>query len=198
MHEGAYMTYIYQLFIPVLAIYTLSSIDILKKDKLKNVVLIGTVLFSLYHIGLFINIPREMNDQEKSEWESLYKILDVDKTKGVQIYSPLLAKYAWDNQLPVWNNGQTEYISTLQNSSVISHIFPEANKIALKNRDWQLQLHQQISTFQIPVIITDNLSFLTSSFLKQAGYCITDSVSLKAGTTPNYTVYRWIPCQVRN
>lgn len=198
MHEGAYMTYIYQLFIPVLAIYTLSGIDILKKDKLKNVVLIGTVLFSLYHIGLFINIPREMNDREKSEWESLYKILDADKTKGVQIYSPLLAKYAWDNQLPVWNNGQTEYISTLQNSSVISHIFPEANKIALKNRDWQLQLHQQISTFQIPVIITDNLSFLTSSFLKQAGYCITDSVSLKAGTTPNYTVYRWIPCQVRN
>lgn len=158
----------------------------------------GTVLFSLYHIGLFINIPKEMNDREKSEWESLYKILDIDKTKGVQIYSPLLAKYAWDNQLPVWNNGQTEYISTLQNNGAISHIFPEANKIALKNRDWQLQLHQRISTFQIPVIITDNLSFLTSSFLKQAGYCITDSVSLKAGTTPNYTVYRWIPCQVRN
>ena len=42
--------------------------DILKKYKLKNVVLIGSFLFSLYHIVLFINIPREMNDREKSEW----------------------------------------------------------------------------------------------------------------------------------
>ncbi|WP_455497444.1 hypothetical protein [Coprobacter sp.] len=197
MHVGAYMTYIYQLLVPVLAIYVLSYIDMLKKERLKNIALVGIVVFSLYHIGLFINIPRMMSSQEKSGWESFYKILDADKTRGLCIYSPLLAKYAWDNSLPVWNNGQTEYISTLQNRGVTDRIFPEANRIALKNNEQMMRFYQQISASQPSVIITDNLSFLDTSFLKENGYCITDSAALKAGSSASYTVYRWIPCRSR-
>lgn len=195
MHVGAYMTYIYQLLVPVLVIYVLSYIDTLKKEKLKNIALIGIVVFSLYHIGLFINIPRMMNSREKSGWESFYKILNADRAKGLYIYSPLLAKYAWDNYLPVWDNGQTEYISTLRNSGLTDRIFPEANRIALKNNEQMVQFYQQVSAFQPPVIITDNLSFLDSSFLKKAGYCVTDSATLKAGSSASYTVYRWRPCR---
>ncbi len=198
MHAGAYMTYFYQLLIPVLTIYTLSHIDILKKGRTKNIFLLLTVVFSLYHIGFFVNIPKSINEREISEWENFYKILDADKTKGLYIYSPLLAKYAWDHQLPVWNNGHTEYISTLKSHGIIEHIFPEANKIVLKNEKQLNRLYQQITTLELPVIITDNLSFLKPSFLKQVGYYATDSVSLKAGTTPNYTVYRWIPCSEKN
>lgn len=197
MHVGAYMTYIYQLLVPVLAIYVLSYVDTLKKEKLKNIALIGVVVFSLYHIGLFINIPGMMNDREKSEWENFYKILDKDRVNGLYIYSPLLAKYAWDNYLPVWDNGQTEYISTLRNDGVTDRIFPAANRIALRNNEQMVLFYQQVSSLQIPVIITDNLSFLDISFLKKAGYCATDSIALKAGASASYTVYRWIPCPDR-
>lgn len=181
MHVGAAFTYAYHLWLPPLCIYALSGVRY-NGNRYQRIGLWLCTLFGLYVAGYQLNLPRyaPVRDFNRENFHS--DILLMTPSESIACFSPAMAVYANQYAIPLYNNGQSQYVPTLQtNNHLLKALLPDMEKVEHRSNNFEKRMVSLIKGRTKRMIVTDNFSFLPDSLLLSAGYSRQASTLLQTG-----------------
>lgn len=170
MHVGAVFTYAYHLWLPPLCVYALSGVNPSGGRGQRTGMLLCAV-FGLYVAGYALNLPRYAPVRDFNSDKFSLAVLQAVPSESIACFSPAMAVYADRHAIPLYNNGQTQYIPTLQTDSRLWRtLLPGTEKVRLRSRTFERGMEDLVHGRSKKLIVTDNFSFIQDSLLLSAGY----------------------------
>lgn len=146
-NNGAWISYYLQLFMPALMMVSLMAADnfgVEKKFRYAKVFRYASVV--LYSCLILVTIIKTstrlsvnlLTDEERSNWEEAYEMLETAAEEGDTYYMPILCFYAFSHNKYAYNTGQPFVVSEVfydewKGSPLYQRLFPYAGDIFEQN-----------------------------------------------------------------
>lgn len=195
---GTYYTYYLQLwwiYVILYAFINLSDAVSFVADKMSNRIKyskglteILLLLITVFAVSHFI-LEKPLNFSQRNDWNKAYGILDMYRNKGEILLSPHLSAYCIEHNIQTSDYGQAEFNSTgnlkhFKNHWLYPEIFPETERILLKNIEYNRQIKENVRNREyVLVALTDTGNYsLTEEEIEVAGYKEMEEIILVTGT----------------
>ena len=171
-HEGAFLSYAYQLWLPPLVVFALSP-----TVRLRLFPGFRTVFFSLLlvcSLGVSswrFNLVPPPTGEQRAAWQRAQA--DVRRATAVLplSFSPLFAEGAAGSRVICLNTGETEYAPSLSSDrALVLRLFPETERFRPFADGFDRQIDALLDFHSFPVVLTDGLSYVDEARLRAAGY----------------------------
>lgn len=181
MHTGASYTYAYQLWWPPLCVYAL-SVRPFPPGKWPYWPVWLTLAISLYGAGAYLNLPLHASATADNRGQLPDAFLRQYPPEAVACFSPAMAVYADGRGIPLYNNGQTQYVPTLySDNALLQCLLPELKDLKPRSCGFGRRVEQLVRSGRQTVVITDSFSYLPDSLMLSAGYQPARTFTLRIG-----------------
>lgn len=197
---GTYYTYYLQLWWIYVILYVFVNFpDVVSfvADKMSNKIkyskqlaLIFVSLISIFTVRqcLPIVVEKPLDVAMQNNWEVALNIMDVYRNKGEMLLSPHLSAYCLEHDIPTADYGQAEFNSAgnlkhFKNRWLYPEIFPETEKILLKNIEYNRLVKEKVKNREYALIaLTDMGKYsLTEEEIEVSGYKKMEEIILVTG-----------------
>ena len=196
-NRGAYYIYYLQLwwiYVILLVFVKLPNFVDLISDKISNRIKYAKQLteFLLLFISVFavshLIVEKPLNFSQRNDWKKAYNILDAYRNKGEMLLSPHLSAYCLEHDIQTSDYGQAEF-NSIGNLNHFKHhwiypdIFPETEKILLKNIEDNKQIKEKVNNRGYVIIaLTDMGNYsLKQEEIEKSGYKKVEEIILVTG-----------------
>ena len=163
-------------------------------DKISNRIKYAKQLteFLLLFISVFavshLIVEEPLNFSQRNDWKKAYNILDAYRNKGEMLLSPHLSAYCLEHDIQTSDYGQAEF-NSIGNLNHFKHhwiypdIFPETEKILLKNIEYNKQIKEKVNNRGYVIIaLTDMGNYsLKQEEIEKSGYKKVEEIILVTG-----------------
>lgn len=199
-NDGAYLTYFLQLLMPSILlsmVLILERMDILKCEMIfacgYSIVILFVAFFG------WSKLPMHMiNNEDKSNWERAYALIDEYRDKGDICHSQISAYNAIEHGDSVFGTGHDgDIIDSTYNewkaNQLQQILFPYAGKVFEENLEYRKYLYSQIEDHRVSLVVIWNCFNLLASEeqMKDAGYYVKESFPLQLGNM-EYEANFWV------
>lgn len=158
-------------------------------DKIKCIMRFALLLGLLVNAFAVRNliVEKPLNSSQINDWKKAYHIMDIYRNKGEMLVSPHLSAYSLEHNIPVADYGQAEFNSTSNlnrfKNNYICSIFPEAERILLKNIEYYRQIKEKVKNREYALIALTNMGkySLTEEEIETSGYKKVEEIILVTG-----------------
>lgn len=171
-HVGAFLSYAYQLWLPPLVVFALSSGWCRPSFPRRRAgVFVLLLVFSLGLSSWRFNLVMPLSAGQRALWQRAQA--DVRRATAVLplSFSPLFAEGAAGSRVICLNTGETEYAPSLRSDrALVLRLFPETERFRPFADGFDRQIDALLDFHSFPVVLTDGLSYVDEARLCAAGY----------------------------
>lgn len=178
LHTGAYMSYVFHLWLPPLVVAALSGAPPLSAPR-RTAFAAVCLGCSLLLPAAVLTLPLPPAPSERAAWRSTLQAVAACPADSTLNLSPLTACVRV-GLCP--DNGQGQYVSTLyQPRPWLLRLFPEQADLQARATGFENALQAAIDCGSYPVVVADSHSLVTERQLRGAGYLPVRSRRLRVG-----------------
>lgn len=188
-HVGAYLSYAYQLLVPLFFLWLFQKID--RNNKYKIVVVL-LVLFNLFVWEKQVLSPHMLRQEDPRKWTKLFKHVE---TSSNVLNSPVAASKLTELGLPLIDSGQTIYFYVIEpypNYSLIGPSYADFQSAGLKYIE---SVDHAIEKQEFDLIMTTDgeASFYQESLISQYYFLDEKIVVEMPHTDRSWRIFIWRP-----
>ena len=195
---GTYYTYYLQLWWIYVILYVfinLSDVVSFVADKIshrikysKRLIEILLLLISVFAVSHLI-VEKPLNYSQINDWKKAYGIMNIYHNKGEILVSPHLSAYCLEHNIQTSDYGQAEFnsvgnLNNFKNHWLYPEIFPETERILLKNIEYNRQIKEKVKNREYVLIALADMGkySLTKEEIEASGYKKMEEIILVTGT----------------
>lgn len=178
MHTGAFMTYVFHLWLPPLVVASLARVgEVRRQNFFAAGVLLLAVVAAHKHL-----LPDPPGAEERAAWETVARQMERCEPGRTVCLSPMMASVASACGQRVADNGQAQYVCSLYNPSpLLRLLFPEEEAMQTRAETFEPRLLDELEHGPYKCVVADGGSLFDAMQLRMAGYHPYGSWNLRAG-----------------
>jgi len=166
VNNGAFLTYYFQLLLPILSIYILIQMgEFAGRIPLFDVKVFIMSLLLVLQSGLILYFYTGVSSD--LEWKSIDGYL---KKKKNVLNSPVVAPLLIKDNKPVYDSGVSDFVSVFNSSPLTMYLFGYDNQILEAKKKYENNIQNQLNEKQFDALVLSSIDGIFYSGLNRDGY----------------------------
>lgn len=195
-HWGAHITYFYHLLLPIITIYGLTHIEVIKQNLLKSGIYFGLLLFSVYHIVFISSLPIYREEIANSSIDKVNYWMSAFKEKDILVLTQYAGPYERAHNFGsfysshMWQLQLAKNLTETKNSA----LFPIHKQFIERITNFENEIVRKINRKEPKMIITTGgiPEMKGSEKILESNYKLVDKIDIPAGRMSWSYIYVYI------